>query len=92
MKTALLILLVFAVLTGCPWLTAVRTVVDIADELCLATLDDPKLDPELQRLLAGRTARQACNDAATARIFVDQVKSGQRRALGSLRLKERPTQ
>jgi hypothetical protein len=66
-------------------LHVIRTIVDIADDLCVATLSDPHLDPDAAALLAGRTAQEACKDAAVSRVFVDQVKGAQRASLATLR-------
>lgn len=68
----------FVVVSCAAALHVVRSIVDIADDLCVASMSDPNLDPDLVKLLAGRTPREACNDAAIARPFLDNVKAGQR--------------
>src|SRR5438552_3099977 len=62
-------------------LHVIRTIVDIADDLCMSTLSDQHLDAEAQTLLNGRTARQACDDVAVSRAFVDQVKMSSKMAV-----------
>jgi hypothetical protein len=82
-KIAVLALLLF----GCAAaLHVIRTVIDIADDLCVATLSDPNLDPSMAVLLAGRTPQEACKAADVARVFVDQVKSAQRASLHQMKM------
>lgn len=65
-------------------LHTIRTIVDIADDMCMATFSDPHLSPELVKVAAGRTAREVCNDAAIARSFMDAQRAAQKFARASL--------
>ncbi len=87
MKTTTLFAIgLFALAISCASaLHTIRTIVDIADDLCVATFSDPNIDPEFAKIMAGRTAAETCKDAAVARQFTDQVKMGQKKALGALR-------
>lgn len=66
-------------------LHVIRSIVDIADDLCVATMSDKNLDPDLAALLAGRTPQEACRDTAIARLFADKVLAAQREAKAQLR-------
>lgn len=83
-RGALSIAAMFVLVSCAAALHVVRTIVDVADDACMATFSDPKLDPEMAKVMAGRTARETCNDVAIARQFVDAQRAAQKLAKASL--------